>query len=205
MVTIYLARHGQDQDNFNGLLNGHRNQPLTEKGLEQAQEAATKIREAGLHFDHIYSSPLQRAHVTAQVISEAIGGPDPEVHKNLIERDFGVLTGVPVSEIEARCAPNVIKTDTITYFLQVEGAETFPQLQQRANTVLNELQTKHDGETILLVSHGDFGKMLYTAYYNLDWEDVLRKFHFGNSELLILSPESDGDHAHVFTIEQFNA
>jgi hypothetical protein len=52
------------------------------------------------------------------------------------------------------------------------------------------------------VTHGDFGKMLYAAFYNLDWQDVLRQFHFGNSELLLLAPDSPPEASHVVTIEQ---
>jgi len=37
-LHIYLTRHGQDQDNAHGILNGHRNTPLTELGIQQAQQ-----------------------------------------------------------------------------------------------------------------------------------------------------------------------
>jgi hypothetical protein len=46
--------------------------------------------------------------------------------------------------------------------------------------------------------------MIYAAYYNVPWQDVLQQFHFGNSELILLSPDSPADDAHVFTIEQHN-
>ncbi len=59
--------------------------------------------------------------------------------------------------------------------------------------------------SILLVTHGDFGKMLYAAYYDIPWEDVLRQFHFGNSEVLLLSKDSSPGKAHVFETKQFNA
>jgi len=32
VLNIYVARHGQDRDNSNGILNGHRDEPLTELG-----------------------------------------------------------------------------------------------------------------------------------------------------------------------------
>lgn len=59
-------------------------------------------------------------------------------------------------------------------------------------------------EIYLCVTHGDFGKMLYAAYYDLDWKDVLQQFHFGNSEILLLSEGSTSDQAHVFEIQQHN-
>jgi len=55
-----------------------------------------------------------------------------------------------------------------------------------------------------LVTSGDIGKMVYAAYYNLPWEQVLTDFHFGNSELLILSESSSAKESHVIHIEQYN-
>lgn len=204
MLKIYLARHGQDQDNVNSILNGHRDMPLSDKGLEQASEIAQKIKDAEIKFDHIYASPLQRAFKTAEIISQKINGPKPEVLQDLIERNFGIMTGKKHSEIEAICAPNILKTDTLNYFLSPEGAETFPQLIDRAKKLLTEIATKHTDGNILLVSHGDFGKMIYCAYYNLDWKEVLKMFHFGNSELLLMSQDSKPEDAHVFHIQQHN-
>ena len=72
-MKIYLARHGQDEDNLNGILNGHRNKPLTSIGLNQAEALAGMIKENNIHFDVIYSSPLRRAFKTAEIISYISG------------------------------------------------------------------------------------------------------------------------------------
>ena len=202
MLKIYLARHGQDQDNAEGILNGQRDRALTDIGLQQAHQIADKMKEANLHFDRIYSSPLQRAFKTAEVISQTLGLAAPLKLDTLIERDFGVMTGKPLKDIEKLCAPDILKTEVITYFLSPQGAETFPQLLERAQKVLDFVNSL-DGN-ILLVAHGDIGKMIYAAYYNLNWLDILKMFHFGNSELLLLSQDSKPEDAHVFKIEQFN-
>ncbi len=204
MLRIYLARHGQDQDNANHILNGHRNEPLTDIGIAQAKEIAEMIALSGIIFEKIYSSPLQRAYVTALTIANRLNMSAPEKLSDLIERDFGVMTGLPQENIAARCAPDILKTDTITYFLSPEGAETFPQLVDRANRLLRWINSMHTDGNILLVAHGDIGKMIYAAYYNLDWRDVLTMFHFGNSELLLLSPDSLPEEAHVFRVAQHN-
>ena len=54
------------------------------------------------------------------------------------------------------------------------------------------------------VSHGDCGKMIYAAYYHLDWHKVLSDFHFGNGELLLLAEDSPAEDSHVFSIKQYN-
>jgi probable phosphoglycerate mutase len=204
MLRIYLARHGQDRDNANGILNGRRDEPLTEIGLAQAHESAEKIAALGIKFDQIYSSPLQRAYVTAAIIATRLGLPVPEKLDDLIERDFGVTTGTSVKGIEARFAPDILKADTITYALSLEGAETFPQLVERGRRLITWLKLTHHDGNILLVSHGDFGKMIYAAYYGLDWREVLKMFHFGNSELLLLAPDSLSEDVHVFRVKQYN-
>ena len=204
MTTIYLARHGQDLDNAAGILNGRRDQPLSLLGKDQARQLAERILETGIRFDKIYSSPLLRAYETAHIISTALKMDHPEKMDLLIERDFGIMSGVPAREIIARCAPDIIKTETITYFLSPEGAETFPQLISRAEILLKIIPGKHQNQSILVVTHGDFGKMLYAAFYGLEWQEVLSAFHFGNSELLLLEQGAEPERRKIFDIQQFN-
>ena len=69
---------------------------------------------------------------------------------------------------------------------------------------MDQIRSGHLDESILLVTHGDFGKMLYTVYYCLNWIDILTKFHFGNCELLLLTEDADPNIPHVVRIEQQN-
>jgi probable phosphoglycerate mutase len=204
MLKIYLARHGQDEDNANGILNGRRNQPLTDLGHQQAYTLAQTIIAASLTFDAVYASPLVRAYVTANIVTDALDMSNPVVLNDLVERDFGVMTGKPTTNIEAVCAPDIIRADPIVYFLSPEGAETFPQLAERGKRVIAQVEASHRDGNVLLVSHGDIGKMIYAAYYSLDWRQVLTMFHFGNSELLLLANNSSPRTTHVFHFEQHN-
>ena len=204
MTNIYIVRHGQNEDNANRILNGHRDMPLTEIGINQAKELAEMIKKSELKIDKIYSSPLKRAYQTGEAIADALHLDAPEKLDLLIERDFWVMTGKKIQDIEKLCWPNVIKTNIITYFIAPEGAETFPQLIERAHKALDYLTRKNKEKNILLATHGDFGKMLYAAYYNLDRKSVLMDFHFGNSEALLLSPDSPAEDAHIFQTKQYN-
>ena len=204
MTNIYIVRHGQNEDNANGILNGHRDLPLTETGIKQAQELAQNIKSTWILFSKVYSSPLQRAYITGKIITDSLEMDAPEKLDILIERDFGIMTGELMKDIEILCSPDIIKADIITYFLSPEWAETFPQLLDRAKKALAYIKSKHKDENILIATHGDFGKMLYAAYYNLDRKDVLTKFHFGNSEVLLLSPDISAEQAHIFQTTQYN-
>lgn len=204
MLNIYLVRHGQDEDNAAGILNGHRDTPLTALGLAQAHELASFVSEQDLNFIKVYSSPLKRAYQTALEITKAVNLEDPEVLPELIERGFGVLTGKPISDIFELPEHSLIRTSTVTYFLDAPDIESFSDALQRAKKLLEKISSKYQAGNILLVSHGDFGKMIYAAYYNLPWEEVLKLFHFGNTEMILLSLSTAPPNTKVFKKQQFN-
>lgn len=204
MLKIYLARHGQDEDNRDGILNGRRDRPLTELGISQAHEVGARAKDAGLKFDSVYSTPLVRGRQTADIICEHTTSPRAVIEALLIEREFGVMTGQRVADVEKLCAPDILKTQTVVYFLNPDGAETFPDLMARSRTLLDKVSAVHQTGNILLQTHGDIGKIIYAEYYHLDWKEVLAQFHFGNAELLLLSPDSPASEVHVFKFLQYN-
>lgn len=202
MLQIFIARHGQNVDNAEGILNGHRDLPLTDLGRLQGKQLAAGIRAAGLQFDKIYSSPLSRALETAQIVAHDLELPEPAVLDLLIERDFGSMTGKPIADIERLCSPNIIKAEVITYFLSPEGAETFPDLVERGQKIIQRIRAENSDGRVLLVCHGDLGKMIYCAATGKDWRVVLKDFHFGNGDLIEIS---HGGEAHRVKLEQHNA
>lgn len=185
MVKIFLCRHGQDEDNANGLLNGHRDEPLTPLGQSQAQTVAEKIlAEHDEPFDVILSSPLQRAHHTALAIA-AKRGQTVEIEPLLIERHFGILTGKPIADI-TKHTDDVLHTDRVTYFLSAEDSETFAECFERATQVVEKVRQLYDGKKVLLVCHGDIGKMILAVTKNITWKDGLLHPYFANTEVIEL-------------------
>lgn len=204
MLHIYVARHGQNVDNASGILNGHRDFPLTGLGRKQATITGEFLRAQNLKFKAIYSSPLSRAHETAEIIARVSDNPDPEINTDLIERDFGDMAGKPVTSISTEYEGTLLKTAKVNYMLDPQNGETFPEALLRAETVLNDIRAKHTDGNVLLVCHMDISYMLVAAYYQLEWKHVLRNLFFGNSELLLLSPDHTLETALVHTAEQFN-
>ncbi len=186
MLKIYLARHGQDSDNVRRVLNGRRDTSLTIVGREQALQLAKNIKLANLSFDKIYVSPLLRVRQTAKIITDYLSLPEAEILPDLVERDFGIMTGRSIDDIALLDKNNIIHTSEVDYFLNIDGAETFDQLIERGRAVLNKVKTENSDGNILLLTSGDIGKMIYTAYHNKTWEEVLPSFYFSNTELILL-------------------
>ena len=106
--TLLLVRHGQDTDNQNGILNGRRDTDLTRLGKEQAEEVAIKLKKFSI--DAIYTSPLKRTRETAEIINQEIKTGPLKIDSDLIERDFGVLTGKSLGDIPV-FAKKILKTE----------------------------------------------------------------------------------------------
>lgn len=204
MLKIYLTRHGQCEGNKKGIQNGRLDTRLTEFGIKQAENAAKNIKRLNMGIEKLYSSPLQRAYKTAEIISDKLGLSEPEIIKDLIERDFGKFGGVDIQKAVEESRPDVLKTKTITYMLHPPGGETFPEVVRRAKKVLKEIKNRHKDGNILLVAHADVGKMLFAAFYNLDWKKALGMFHFGNSDIVLLQKGLDPKKAQIVKTKQFN-
>lgn len=184
MKRVLICRHGQDEDNVEGLLNGHRDRPLTELGRSQAAAAAELVAARHKDIDVICASPLQRANVTAHTIGAQLG-VKVETVDGLIERDFGVLSGKPLSEIPEH-ATMFHATEKVNYFLDGEGVESFDRCYERAQRVLQHLDAAHNGKVVLLVCHGDIGKMLLGVRRGISWKAALDTPYIANTDVIEL-------------------
>ncbi len=198
-MKIYLTRHGQDEDNAAGLLNGHRDKPLTNLGIEQTKNLVAELNVNDISFDKIITSPLQRCVQTANIIKGKSSTTEIIIDDLLVERDMGVMTGTKIAEIDKNYNGPVLQTDVVKYFLEPENGDTFPMMVVRARQFFDELVSLEGN--ILLISHGSFSKALVAEYYNWDYKMALKEFHFGNCELIELSESGP---IKVFEQEQFN-
>lgn len=185
-MKIFIVRHGQDEDNANGILNGHRDKPLTELGREQAKTTGLKLK--GENIDVVLASPLKRAFETAQIIAKVADFPEPIKEDLLIERDFGIFTGKPVADIPL-LAKKVYKGDKINYFL--EEGEIFPELLRRGKKLLEKLSKEYPDKNILLATHGDIAKMIQASYHKWTWKKALKTPYFDNTGVIILTDNKD--------------
>ena len=156
VLTLYIARHGQTEENVQRILQGQMPGHLTQEGITQAEQLREQLR--NLHFDRIITSDLQRAIDTTRIIAEPHGGAY-ELEPLLRERDFGIHTGGPYIKISRALDPS---------------AETMEQVAERAAQFLNNLtRTLPQGKgSILAVSHGLFLRVLQAVYHGVDVRSV---------------------------------
>lgn len=165
-TIIYLTRHGQTLWNIEKRLQGRGNSPLTEQGIERAKELRDRIKY--IHIDIIYSSPIERALTTANIIK---GDKSIEVitDDGLMEMCFGDYEGQITDEVMKE-NPNwdislIMKGNTE---LTAPNGENLAEVRDRVARSMNKIIEENRGKTILIVAHGITLKAI--MYYFKDGE-----------------------------------
>lgn len=140
-MQIYLIRHGETNWNKYGRLQGREDIKLNDNGIIQANKCGQAFQQ--LPIDVIVSSPLKRAKETADIIASYAGIEKVVIEDNLIERDYGKLSGLTSEEREQFY--NTGQDDEI---------ENWDNLSQRVIEVLNSYRNNNTCNNIVMVSHG---------------------------------------------------
>ncbi|MGY3766335.1 2,3-diphosphoglycerate-dependent phosphoglycerate mutase [Vagococcus vulneris] len=100
MKKLVFVRHGLSEWNALNLFTGWEDVDLSDKGVQEAQEAGKKINDAGIKFDIAYTSYLKRAIKTCHYILEESNQLwIPELKSwRLNERHYGALQGLNKKE-----------------------------------------------------------------------------------------------------------
>ncbi len=100
MYKVVFLRHGESIWNKNGLFSGWTDVDLSEKGIEEANEAAQVLKDEGYAFDIAYTSVLKRAVRTLWIVLDKMDLMWIPVHRSwkLNERHYGALQGLNKAE-----------------------------------------------------------------------------------------------------------
>ena len=150
----YLLRHGATEWSENGRHTGTTDLPLLPRGEDQARAAGALL--AGITFDLVLCSPLQRARRTA----ELAGLPAPETEPDLVEWDYGDYEGVTTATIRATVPGWTV------WHGACPGGETAEQVAARVDRVIARVRAA-TGPAVL-VAHGHVLRVLGARWLGLD-------------------------------------
>lgn len=171
-MELYIFRHGRTVWNAAGKIQGSTDIALTEEGRRMARETAKNIE--NIHFDAIYSSPLQRAYETACILK---GIRQTEVIKDerLRELNFGALEGTSFMNIKEGGADDrysVFFTRPELYE-RPEGGESLEELCERGRSFLEMLYATYPEDArVMIVAHGAMNKALLKNIRGLEMKDL---------------------------------
>lgn len=145
MRSFSFIRHGETDWNKDFVLQGQNDVPLNENGINQAKERAKTLSLDG--FTEIFSSPLQRAWKTAEIIKDTSG------------KDLNLIP-VPElmeckSEESARYIFGLKDIDHLPSFEKVKDEkETAEEFIDRVRTGLTRVFEASKDKKPLIVAHG---------------------------------------------------
>jgi len=149
-LTLLMARHGQTDLNTDERWQGRLDLPLNATGFAQAEQLALDLPQT---IDALVVSPMQRARQTAEPVVRA-RGLVPRFDADFRERDFGVFEGLTADEAALQFPELAARNVAYRWDEQPPGAEATRAVVDRVARGLAQLRAHHDGQTVLLVSHG---------------------------------------------------
>ncbi len=140
--------------------------PLDENGEREALSIANRLSETKL--DVVVSSPLSRAHKTAQAIARAQQSTTVQISEALIDIDFGVWEGISLVEAQRRFPHEYEVWKYRPDIVNIPGAETLADVRRRLDTVLKDVYNESKSASVALVTHGSIIKVLLCIFLGID-------------------------------------
>ncbi len=146
-----LIRHGQSTWNREHRIQGQLDPPLSEEGRRQARRVGKRL--ANHRFAGFYSSDLERAHQTAQLIGEETG-LSPTTTVGLREIYLGEWEGLTTEELAQRFPEPWARWTEEPSWDVVPGGEGAVPFETRVNAELDSILARHEHGNVLVVTHG---------------------------------------------------
>ncbi|MBR6967535.1 MAG: histidine phosphatase family protein [Ruminococcus sp.] len=167
-MKIYSTRHGRTEFNRQDIILGATDIELDETGERQAAALAERIYELG-EIDTIISSPMKRALRTACIVAERCG-LDVMTDERLREWDYGSYEG------KGRFTEGFAE-NKLDFGVKMGGnGESLLQLSHRVYSALDDIISKYNDKTVLLVSHGGVCRVIETYFHDMSAESFANWF-----------------------------
>ena len=196
MAYLVLLRHGQSQWNLENRFTGWVDVALTEKGEEEARQAGEKIKAAGLQFDTTFTSVLQRAIRTLELVLEILGQPHLPVEQDqaLNERHYGDLQGLNKAETAKKFGDEQVRLWRRSYDIAPPGGESLENTAARTLPYLKDriLPTVQAGQHVLVAAHGNSLRSIIMHLDQLSREAVL-SLELGTGVPVVYDIDAEGN------------
>lgn len=176
MAQLCLLRHGESIWNEENRFTGWVNVPLTDLGRKQAETAGELIKKDGIKFDVAYTSVLDRAIETLQIVTKTIQQDIPVIKDSALnERMYGSLQGLNKADTAKIYGKEQVHIWRRSYDVKPPNGESLEDTQKRTipffmNCIMTDLK---GGENVLVVAHGNSLRSIVMYLDNLSKEQVL--------------------------------
>jgi 2,3-bisphosphoglycerate-dependent phosphoglycerate mutase len=177
MSILVLVRHGESLWNKENRFTGWVDVPLTENGEREAREAGKLLKEAGIQFNVAYTSQLDRAIKTLEIMLNEMKVQLPIIKDfHLNERHYGDLQGLNKEETAKKYGQDQVHLWRRSYDIKPPGGESLKDTQKRTvpffqNTILLDLTQYR--KNVLVVAHGNSLRSIVMYLENIEPEQIV--------------------------------
>lgn len=171
---LVLIRHGQSTYNEKNLFTGWEDVELTQKGENEAHEAACLIN--NITFTHAFTSKLKRARNTLNIILNDLHQNVP-IYENIAlnERDYGSLVGQNKLEASKKYGEDQVQAWRRSFAtpppkgesLEMTAKRTIPYFKEKIEPMLNE------NNNIIVAAHGNSIRSIIMYLHQFNSEQIL--------------------------------
>lgn len=169
MIELYLARHGQTEENIARIFQGHLPGRLTEGGVAQAEILRDELR--SVELDAVISSDLKRCLDTTRIVLQGRDQPW-ETTSLLREIDWGSWTGLYIKDVDLKHFPVDVETEA--------------KLYERAGYFVEYIKQHYDGKRLLAVGHGLINRAVQAQIQGVTLEHLRSVSKMNNAEMRLL-------------------
>ena len=192
MTTFFLIRHASCSGLGQKLWGRTPGVFLNEKGQLQAQRLAERFK--NITLDAIYSSPLERALQTAEVLARAMK-LDVRKSEAANEINFGEWTG---KSFEVLSSDNRWRHfNNHRSMTVIPGGESFLEVQNRIVKEIEEIAAQHGKASVAIVSHADVIRAAVT-YFAATPIDMIERFEISPCSVSVVAV--DDNNATLLTV-----
>ena len=179
MANLTLVRHGQSDWNNKNLFTGWENPGLTKKGVEEAHKTRNLLKEENKNYSYLFTSILDRAINTADIILEELGIGQINVIRDqaLNERDYGELTGLNKDAARKKWGEDQVHIWRRSFDVPPPGGESLKDTAERVIPYFRDkiLPLLIEDNNILISAHGNSLRALVMHIEGLSSEEILTR------------------------------
>lgn len=149
VTQLFLVRNGETAWNAEGRYQGQANPALNERGREQARRLAESLQ--GIEFDVAYTSDLDRAQSTAEIIAQ--DGLWVFTDPRWRELSFGEWEGKRFEEIAEHDSDRLREWVKDPIGSPPPSGESLRELADRVTSAAAELCSEYPHGNILVITH----------------------------------------------------
>lgn len=186
MAYLALVRHGESEWNAQNLWTGWTDIALSEKGREEARNAAEKLKD--IKWDFVYESDLIRSQQTTDEILKKLNqNPQRIQNPALKERNYGIYTKKNKLEVEKELGEEKYTELRRGWDYPILQGESLKQVYGRVVPYFqNEIEPRlKAGKNIIISFHSNSLRALYKYLKNISDEDI-KNFEIPTGEVLLI-------------------